>query len=268
MHPWLWHGDLVRVPTYLACLATGLAAATFVARREALREGLAPEAVLDVVPWLVGAAVVGARLAHLVWVAPDLIRQDPWTALAQGYGGFVFYGGAAAGTLVLWAWARRKGWGAWRLLDVFAPATALGLVFGRLGCLGAGCCYGRPIAWPTGLEWPWGVRYFVRGTVPERWLATSLHPTPLYEASVALALFVALSAWRARRPPEGAVALGFVAAYGLARALLLEPLRGDPERGLYLDGWVSTSQAVGLVSALSAGVWLGVRSRGWTTPGP
>lgn len=261
MHPWIWHGDQVRVPTYLACLAVGLLAATFVVRREALREGWAPGAVLDVVPWVVAAAIAGARLTHVVWVAPDWIRLDPFSALSQAYGGFVFYGGLAAAVPVLWVWARRRGWEPWRLLDVFAPATAFGLAFGRLGCLGAGCCHGRP----TDLPWPWAARYYVRGGVPDAWLGVSLHPTPLVEAAVALGLFVALSWARARRPAPGAVALGFVAAYGVLRAFLLEPLRGDVVRGVYFDGWVSTSQAVGAASALSALVALGVRSRGWTT---
>ena len=24
-----------------------------------------------------------------------------------------------------------------------------GLAFGRIGCLGGGCCYGKPITWPS-----------------------------------------------------------------------------------------------------------------------
>jgi prolipoprotein diacylglyceryltransferase len=31
----------------------------------------------------------------------------------------------------------------WKTADVLAPSIALGSVFGRIGCLLNGCCYGR-----------------------------------------------------------------------------------------------------------------------------
>jgi hypothetical protein len=37
----------------------------------------------------------------------------------------------------------------WKTADVLAPSIALGSVFGRIGCLLNGCCYGRP----TDLPW-------------------------------------------------------------------------------------------------------------------
>jgi phosphatidylglycerol:prolipoprotein diacylglycerol transferase len=262
MFPWVWHGAWVRLPTYLVCLAAGLTAATFVIRREAVRHRVPVDAAMDLVAWLVPTVLVGARLAHVVWVAPRFYAMDPWAAVAYAYGGFVFYGGLGAGALLLWRFARWRGLDPWVLADVFAPATALGLVFGRLGCLGAGCCWGKPATFPLGVPVPWGVRYTARGYLPEALLATSLHPTPLYEAAVALALFVGLSSLAARRPPPGTVALAFVVAYGVARCGI-EPFRGDEERGLYLGGWVSTSQVVGLGSAVLAAGLLRARRLGY-----
>jgi phosphatidylglycerol:prolipoprotein diacylglycerol transferase len=261
MFPWVWHGEWVRLPTYLTCLALGLAVATFAVRREARRARVPLDVAMDLVVWLVPTVIAGARLAHVLWVAPRFYAMEPWAAVAYAYGGFVFYGGFGAGALLLWRWARWKGVDPWTLADVYAPATALGLVFGRLGCLGAGCCYGKPITWPTGIHWPWGVRYFARGYLPEPLLATSLHPTPLYEALVALGLFVGLSTLAARRPAPGVVALAFVVAYGLARTAI-EPFRGDEERGVYLGGAVSTSQLVGLGSATVAALLLRRRVSG------
>jgi phosphatidylglycerol:prolipoprotein diacylglycerol transferase len=259
MHPWVYHGDWVHLPTYLTCLAVGLWAATFAVRREALRSGLPVGVVMDLVVWLVPTVLVGARLLHVVWVAPRFYAMEPWAAVAYAYGGFVFYGGFGAGALLLWRWARWQGLDPWALADVFAPGTALGLVFGRLGCLGAGCCWGKPITWPFGVALPWGVRAYARGYLPEPLLGTSLHPTPLYEALGALVLFVGLSSLRARRPVPGSAALAFVAVYGVLRTCL-EAFRGDAERGVYLGGWVSTSQVVGSVSAVVAvALWFRLR---------
>lgn len=255
MHPWLYHGDRLELPTYLTCLMVGFSLATAVLRREALRSALPVRTIMDLALLTVPSVLVGARLGHVLLVAPRFYWNDPLATLNFAFGGFVFYGGLLAGGLVLLGQCRRRGLPPFAVTDVFAPATAFGLVFGRLGCLGGGCCYGKPISWPTGVEWPWGLRYFHRGQVPDASLATSLHPTPLYEAAFALALFVALSRLRERpdtRPGEATLA--FVGVYGVGRSVV-EVFRADTERGLYFGGWCSTSQLVGLASAAVAFLW-------------
>jgi len=169
-------------------------------------------------------------------------------------GGWVFYGGALGGVFAVIAWARWRGLDPWSLLDVFSVATAFGLVFGRLGCLGGGCCYGRVADWPLGAAVPWAVRYYRRGQIPEDLLSVPLHPTPLYAGVLALVLFVALSWWRRRQRFRGEVLLAFLVLYGLGRSVV-ELFRGDVERGLFFGGMVSTSQIVGLTSAVIAGAW-------------
>jgi len=62
--------------------------------------------------------------------------------------------------------------------NLFAPAIALGVAIGRLGCFFTGCCYGKP----TGVSW-WGVDfgdYILR------------HPTQIYEALFMLGMFIYL----------------------------------------------------------------------------
>ncbi len=236
----------------------GFSLATAVLRREALRSGVSVRAVMDLAAWTVPTVLVGARLGHVVLVAPRFYWRDPLATFDFAFGGFVFYAGLLAGGLLLVSRSRALGLDPWRVTDVFAPATAFGLVFGRLGCLGGGCCYGRPITWPLGIELPWGLRYFHRGQVPDALLATSLHPTPLYEALLALALFVGLSRMRERTRRPGEVTLAFIALYGLGRAVV-EVFRADSERGLYLGGLVSTSQGVGVASAVVALAWLVAR---------
>jgi phosphatidylglycerol:prolipoprotein diacylglycerol transferase len=239
VHPWLLHSEHLRIPTYFACLMVGFALSTLVLRREALRSGVPVRQVMDLALWTTPFALVGARLAHVVLVAPAYYWQRPAELLDLTEGGMVFFGGLAAGAMVLLRFCRVYGLSAWTMGDIFAPATAFGLVFGRLGCLGGGCCYGKPT------RLPWGIRYHHRGHLPDEMLATSLHPSPLYEALFALALFVGLSRMRARGHAPGQVLLTFIGAYGLGRAVL-EILRADVERGLYLGGTLSTSQIIGL----------------------
>jgi len=63
-----------------------------------------------------------------------------------------------------------------RLGNAFAPAVALGVSIGRIGCFLTGCCYGKP----TGVAW-WGVN-FGDGILR--------HPTQIYESLFMLGLFV------------------------------------------------------------------------------
>jgi prolipoprotein diacylglyceryltransferase len=62
-------------------------------------------------------------------------------------GGLVLYGalvGGALGYFGFWWFALRpKGISNWKMVDVVAPCLALGIAFGRIGCLCTGCCYGN-----------------------------------------------------------------------------------------------------------------------------
>jgi phosphatidylglycerol:prolipoprotein diacylglycerol transferase len=252
VHPWLVYTDTFRLPTYFTLLMLGLALATFVLRREALRHDLPARLPMDAALWVLPAALIGARLVHVVVEQPGYYAAHPLHVLSP-QGGWVFYGGLAGALLAGWRFSAR--WAGtearptfWGLADVFAPATAFGLVFGRIGCLGGGCCYGRPADWPLGTDVPWAVAYHWRGQVPEELLAVPLHPAPLYEALGCLGLFAWLSSVASQRRFEGQVLLSFVAGYGLLRSLV-EAFRADEARGLWLGGWLSTSQIVGLVTA-------------------
>lgn len=268
MHPWLVYGDRLQLPTYFTCLMIGFALSSFVLRREATVRGLPPRKVMDLALWALPTVLIGARLAHVVLEAPRFYWENPVEVLRIAYGGFVFYGGLLAGGILLFRYARAHALSPWLLGDVFAPATAFGLAFGRLGCLGGGCCYGRPADWPLGVAVPWGIRYYRRGHVPDPLLATSLHPAPLYEIVGVLALFVALSRLRPRARAEGEVLLAFLAGYGLLRAGV-EVFRADAERGLWLGGWLSTSQIIGLGSAaIALALWRARRAGAPVAGGP
>lgn len=260
MHPVLLHTDWVRLPTYFTSLMVGFSLASFVLRREALRRGLPVRQVIDLALWVVPLALIGSRIAHIVLVDPTTWRTHPMTLLSGG--GFVFYGGAAGGLLAVAGWSWWTARSARVYADCLAPATAFGLAWGRLGCLGGGCCYGKPAAWPLGVEVPWGIRYLrPSGPMPEALLGVPLHPAPLYAAACALTLFVVLSRLAERQRYDGQIAAAFLVLYGLVR-IGLEAVRFDLTRGMYLGGWVSTSQ---LISAAAIATGL-VLHRSWGRP--
>lgn len=260
MFPWLLRvpiaGVLVGVPTYAVMMAVGVVAGVELSLRAAARSGVSLRPWFRVLATTCIAGLVAARLAHVAVVEPQAYLSDPARLLRVWEGGQVVYGAFLGGAAALVLGARRAGIEPRLAGDLAAPGALLGLALGRLGCFAAGCCYGRPIDWGTGVEWPWGV-VFLGGQVPPALRGFPLHPTQLMESVGAALLCVA--AWRTLRRPHfpGQVLWTAALGYAVLRALV-ELLRLDLRRGFVLPHWwgdaVSTSQGISLVVGAVA-VW-------------
>jgi len=230
-----WYGVLV---------VTGFVAGLWTASRRSLRRGIPAEVVADLGVWLMVGAIVGSRLWHVVVYWQEEFAGKPWWEIfALRRGGLVFYGGLVGASLATLFYARAHQVPLWKLADALAPSIALGHVFGRIGCLMNGCCFGVPT------ERPWAVHYpavhFTQGA--------GVHPTQIYEAGANLLLYAAL-AWQYRRKGfEGRVFATYLIAYAGLR-FLIEFFRGDYEVR-HLGGWATAGQAVSL-AVLAAGVGL------------
>ncbi|TNE86906.1 MAG: hypothetical protein EP330_20065 [Deltaproteobacteria bacterium] len=254
MHPWLVYSESLQLPTYFTCLMVGFALSLAFVRREAQRSGFAPKVVLDAAFWLLPGALIGARLAHVVLVDPQTYLRDPWMAIVPT-GGWVFYGGFLGGLVAGWRYASRRGLSFAELADCYVIAIPFGLIWGRLGCLGGGCCFGRAADFPFGWPVPWSVTYTARGHLPDEFLAMPLHPAPIYAMLHAAWLVLAIGWVRRHQTFRGEAMVAFIALYGVGRSVL-EVFRADASRGLYFGGWLSTSQIIGLgTAALAFALW-------------
>jgi len=130
----------------------------------------------------------------------------------------------------------------------------LGLAFGRMGCLLAGCCFGLPTGSSLGLVFPGrspaSESQFKAGQLANMRLPSlPVHPTQIYESAASLAIAaVCLLYIHPRKRYDGQVFLSFVVLYATAR-FLLEILRRD-DRGEFLG--LSTSQIIGALLAGAA----------------
>lgn len=184
-----------------------------------------------------------------------------WLKLWRGglsyYGGFLFAWGAA-----LW-YCRRYRLPLLRVADIAAPAMAMGLYVGRLGCWLSGCCFGAVT------KMPWGVAFFPPGSpafrhqletqmiVPGEWMRP-VHPTQLYEAFGCVLAFGVLAHWlqRPKQPRAGQVFGLWLVLYAGIRSFV-EIFRAD-ERGVWFG--ISTSQWLSL-PLFFLGLYLLVRSQ-------
>jgi len=194
----------------------------------------------------IGACVLGGFTGgYLLSVLVTALRHgDVGAALASG--GLVFYGGLFGGALGLVVMARTLRMPVAPLLDCCPTPLALAHAIGRVGCLLGGCCYGIATEHPVGVV-------FTDPLAPAAVDAVARHPVQLYE-SAALLLLGAVFALPLRTRRAGDRMALYAGAYAVVR-LLLEGLRGDPERG-QLWGLLSTSQALSLVVIAASGAWL------------
>ena len=247
MYPFLNIGPM-HLGTFGLLLWLAAVVATLVLHRNFVRNGVAGDA-LGVVALVVIAGIVGAKLWHEAQDVPELraaMRQiglpgwhDPWRVvlgfLHWFQAGFAWYGGLLAGVATLMWQGRNARFesppdgalgervGAWRMLDLAAPAAAIGYGVGRLGCLTSGDGdYG------INTTLPWGVHMRPGALVPPNPPDALVQPTPVYELLFAVVLFWIL--WRLGRRflPVGMLTGIYLVLSGAGR-FLVEFVRINPK---------------------------------------
>jgi len=260
MHPILFEIGRFPVYTYGVLLAAAYLLGLQFALVRARARGLDPNRVMDLGIWIIISALAGAKLLLLI-VDFDTFGRNPAELLTLLRSGGVFYGGLIAAVAVALWYLRRHRMPMWTVTDVFAPGIALGHVIGRMGCLFAGCCFGRPT------EVPWAITFhnqYAAANVGTP-LHVPLHPTQLYEAGAELVILLFLLATEKRgRPFPGRTFWGYMMLYGVSR-FIIEFYRGDT-RGAVL--MVSTSQFLSLLIVPLSIVMLIVLGRRSSGPAP
>ncbi len=253
MYPKLLELGPFTVYSYGVLLAAAYLLALYLAVRRARARGIDGDRVLDMGIYIIISALVGAKLLLLI-VDFDVFRKNPAELWTLARSGGVFYGGLIVATAVGIWFARRHRLPMWRTADACAPAIALGHVVGRMGCLLAGCCWGRPT------ELPWGITFtnlFAASNVGTP-LHVALHPTQLYDAAAELLILLFLTGTeRKGKPFAGRTFWLYMLLYAASR-FTIEFFRGDP-RGM-MSGF-ATSQLIALALAPLALVMLVVLGR-------
>lgn len=288
----LWRGGLLRgrlelpLHTYGLLIASAFLVGIWLAQREARRRGQDPERIADLSFWILVAALVGSRV-YFIFVnwedyfgAGRVLVATPFgripRLLAVWEGGLVFYGGFIGAALTAFWYMRRHGMAFLPHADTLIPSVAFGHFLGRLGCFGAGCCWGVVAHGHL----PWAARFpplslayqtFASRADPDDFLAADrlatlpLHPVQLYEAFGELAIFLVLVAVvRPRKAFHGQVLAAWLLMYAVLRTGV-ELFRGDVERGVVAGLGVGQWTSLGI---LAVGALLWARARKARTPSP
>jgi phosphatidylglycerol---prolipoprotein diacylglyceryl transferase len=206
------------LPTHALFVALGVLAAAVVFGAEARRRGQTDERIVYVV---LGALLGGAVFMRLgTWLQHVDLRENASLTEQWLYGNRSILGGLVGAWLGVHVAKRIVGYRS-RTGDLFAPAVALGMAVGRIGCL---------LTELPGT--PTGVRYGV--VLPPEAAArlgappgVPLHPSFAYEIAFHVTAFAVLWLWLRHRPlPPGETLTLYLAGYGAFR-FLVEFVRGN-----------------------------------------
>ena len=244
-----WYGILA---------AAGFLAGFWTASRRAPQGGIHSERIVDLAPWLLLGAILGARLWYVAaYWQEEFAGQPIWTIFGIRRSGLVYYGGLIGASAATCIYARLKSLPLWKVADILAPSIALGHVFGRAGCLMTGCCYGKPTDLPWAIHFP-----------AEHWTGgVGVHPTQIYESLLNLCLYGGLAWLFARKKFDGQIFAAYLVGYAILRTFV-EIFPGDYPKhyiGVVTIGQISS----GIVLALGALLWWWLSARRFTgTPNP
>jgi len=259
-----WYGLLIAISVLLGLNLSGELAS---------KKGLKKSLINDLLPILVLASVIGARIYYVAFEWRNYIGKNFWSsinflnlnipipsAIEIWGGGIAIHGALIMGTLSIIFFCRWRKEPFWDVFDVLVPSVALGQAIGRWGNFFNNEAFGIP----TNLPWKLFIPYRFR---PEIFSTKDyFHPTFLYESIWNIFVFGILiflfrkANKRELKLPSGSLSCLYLITYSLGR-LWIEALRTDPLclGGVppFCEGGLRIAQLISLflISAGLVGLW-------------
>jgi len=229
-------------------MALAFLAGLWTATRRARRANVSTEVISDVTLWLMLGSIAGARIVYVTTYWKQEFAGGPLSEIFMvQHGGLVYYGGLIGATITGLGYLAWKKLPVWKIADILAPSIALGSVFGRIGCLLNGCCYGRACDLPWAIHFP--ADHETRGS--------GVHPTEIYDALLNLTLYFALAWLFRRRKFDGQIFALYLIGYAICRSIA-EIFRGDYPPDHIHAGWLTSAQLVSapiLIAGIAVYFW-------------
>ena len=169
---------------YGIIIATAVLVSGWLGGMEARRRGENPDTGWAMLLPVLIAAVIAARLYHVIHEWGPVYSQNPALIPQIWNGGLGIPGAVAGGVLAIWLYTRWAKLNTLRWFDIFASVMLLGQAIGRLGNFVNQELYGPPTSLPWGIPidaahrppFPWPPRGSIRCSPTRRcstWSASS-----------------------------------------------------------------------------------------------
>jgi len=237
-----WNNELLQIGPFTVygyglMIAIGVLVAYSVGEYRAKKQGLDPDSLFWITISCLVGGILGAKLLFIIVEIKSIIA-DPSILLDVTHG-FVVYGGIIGGIGIGYLYCKLKKLVFLKYFDLVMPSIAIAQGFGRVGCMFAGCCYGRQTdGW-------FHVVYHSSDFAPN---GVALIPTQMIMAFLNFAHFFILAFLIKKLVKhDGQIAGFYLVFYSIGR-FFLEYLRNDPRGNVNI---LSTSQFISLFILLA-----------------
>lgn len=221
----------ITVHSYGLMIAIGILCAIIVASKRAEKRNLDSNIIYNLAFIALIFGFVGAKLLYCIVEIEEMLN-NPLQAISGS--GFVVYGGIVGGILAVWTYCHIRKISFLNYLDLMIPSVAIAQGFGRIGCLLAGCCYGRETDWAIGI-------IFHNSTIAPNGIR--LFPTQIVSSIGDFAIAFLLLIYAKKERKAGKVGALYLMLYSAGR-FMIEFLRSDYRGSV---GILSTSQLIALI---------------------
>ena len=247
MNPILVSIGSIEIRWYSVLILTAFIVGYFLVRNRCKKDNIDIILVSDLICYLVLVAIIGARIYYCLFNL-DYYLMDPISIFKIWEGGLAIHGGVIAGIIFCYFYTKKKNLDLLKILDIIAPALALGQAIGRWGNFFNSEAFGPITSLKTlqGLHIP---KFIIDGMYIDGFYH---HPTFFYESLGCLIIFVILMIFR-NKMKKGQVSGTYFILYGIIR-FLIESLRQDS----LMLGNIKIAQLVSIISIL-AGIYLFIK---------
>ncbi|SMO65507.1 prolipoprotein diacylglyceryl transferase [Melghirimyces algeriensis] len=223
----------VQVHWYGVIMGSAVLLGLWIAILEGKRHGLDSELFLDMMIWVIPAAILGARLYYVAFEW-EYYMQNPGDIIAVWKGGLAIHGGLIGALVAGFFFVKKRGIAFLQLTDIVAPSIILGQAIGRWGNFINQEAHGGEVS-----------RQFLENLHLPAWLIEQMeiggvyyHPTFLYESLWNVVGLLLLLLLRRLNPRRGEIFFTYLVWYSLGR-FFIEGLRTD---SLAFDGpaWLAS----------------------------
>ncbi len=224
-----------KLPTYGLLMLIAIYSSAYIVIRRCRKKEIRSYTIIIIFACAAFGVISGGSLLYMFitypvsYIIQSILRLD----FSIFKTGLVFYGGLFGGAAGMFFGTQLTKTPIYLIEDEVAPTIPFCHAIGRIGCLLAGCCYGREY---SGL-------FAVKNYVVDPGGVLTFFPVQLVEASGDILIAVILY-YLAKKPHEKySLFFDYIFLYGILR-LITEMLRDDDIRGIYYG--FSTSQWISM----------------------
>lgn len=216
---------------YGTMLALGVLVAVLLSEWRAKKKGIDQDKFFNMAIIAVICGILGGKLFFIITNFSDFIASK---SIAEAIGdGFVVYGSIIGGVAGVFGYCKKAHWNMLEMFDIAVPGLALAQGIGRIGCLFAGCCYGKETTLPI------GIKFTDSYIAPNNVL---LFPTQICSSIFDILLAMLLLWLSKKNMKDGRLFSVYLMIYSVGR-FIIEFFRSDPRGNV---GALSSSQFISI----------------------